>query len=280
MDRKRRRLRDENLDDVLKAIGLVGLARRLPSIRRIFDGPVSEFASLLEELDLRVGRDGLQEASKWFIARLHCRVVADPPPVGPALFVCNHPGLGDALAVFSLISDPRLKILALDRPVLGALENLHERLLTLALDGSGTTALLRQTVEHLKSGGSVLTFPAGKIEPDPAWADPPPTFEHWSESPTFLARRVPGLKLIPILVSGVRLQRYVDPWVTRFHRKSADREWAGAILQLAHMARRGKVAATTLRVQFGKPVEESLHGPKTMGVIRGELGQMAKQAKR
>jgi len=280
MDRKRRSLRDQNLDDVLKATGLEGLARRLPVVRRVFDAPAMSFALLMDELDQRVGRDGLQEASKWLLARLHCRVVSDPPPVGQALFVCNHPGLGDTLAVFSLLAEPNLKILALDRPVLGALEHIHRRLITLALDGSGTTALLKQTLEHLKSGASVLTFPAGKIEPDPAWANRPVSFDHWSESPAFLARRVTGVPIIPILVSGVRLKRFVDPWVTRFHRKSADREWAGAILQLAHMARITKVAVTTLRVQFGRPLEAGSKGSETMRLLREELESMARQAKR
>src|SRR5215208_3711940 len=90
------------------------------------------------------------------------------PREGPLLIAANHPGLGDSLALFATIPRTDLRVVAAVRPLLDALPNTSRYLLTVAEASPGRFGLVRAATRHLRDGGAVLTFPGGRIEPDPA----------------------------------------------------------------------------------------------------------------
>ena len=136
---------------------------------------------------------------------------APVPARGPLLVVANHPGLFDALALFAAIAREDLVVLAARRPLLDALPNLRARLLAIE-SGASTGAAVRAAVRHLASGGALLHFPAGCIEPDPRLAAPSkPLLHAWKPGVDTIVRATlrtgAELRAVPMLVSGVVSRR-------------------------------------------------------------------------
>lgn len=195
--------------------------------------------------DAAIGRGGLL-AGADFLLENHARTLRIEgeiaPQEGPLLVVSNHPGLVDAMAVWRAVGRQDLLTVAADRELLRLLPNT----LSLLLPSEPLSASVRGTMDHLRQGGAVLTFPAGTIELDPALfpeARPPE-----ADLEIFL-RRVPGLRVMRAHVSGVISKRaYQLPLPFR---KPADRSWAAASLQVAFPSLR-KVDVL-VRLEFVEP---------------------------
>jgi hypothetical protein len=107
---------------------------------------------------------------------------------------------------------------------------------------------MRGDIDHLKSGGALLTFPAGEIEPDPAVLHGAlHALGRWSSSTATFLRFVPQAAVVPVVVSGVLSAAAQRNPLTRLRRKRKDREWLGAILQI--MARTYLSDAWRVRVR-------------------------------
>jgi hypothetical protein len=117
----------------------------------------------------------------------------------------------DALALFAAIARDDLRTLAAERPLLKALPHLRKQLLSIEA-GAGAAVAVRRAVRHLEDGASILHFPAGRIEPDPRFAESGvPLLHAWKPGLDTLiraaARARPDLRVVPIAVSGVLSMR-------------------------------------------------------------------------
>lgn len=243
-----------NTDDMLESCGLgrVRWGRRLLTAACYW--PARQFALTVLEFDRRVAQDGLQAAASWgvqqFAAEVKLLGSEHLPKAGPALLVANHPGITDTLALYAAVPRNDLYTVAAARPFLAALGNIGKRLIHVDEDAHNHLRVVRSVARHLRSGGSVLTFPAGKIEPDPA-ALPGASMalDQWTDSISLFARLVPETQVIPVLVSGVFSPRALASPLARLRRRQADRERFAAMLQVA-APRRYPVRVT---VAFGRP---------------------------
>jgi 1-acyl-sn-glycerol-3-phosphate acyltransferase len=173
------------------------------------------------------------------------------PREGSLLLVANHPGLCDTVALFTTIPRPDLRVVAAERPFLDALPNTSRYLLTVAEASSGHFGLIRAATRHLRRGGAVLTFPGGRIEPDPAvLPGAVEALEHWSASVDLFVRLVPGLTVVPAVVSGVLSPGALRNPLTFLRRRPKDRQWLAATLQILAPA----LHDVTARVEFGRPI--------------------------
>jgi 1-acyl-sn-glycerol-3-phosphate acyltransferase len=176
------------------------------------------------------------------------------PARGPALFLSNHPGMTDTVSLFTAIDRSDLRIIAFHRPFLAALCNVSRHLSYISEDSSERMRAVRQVSTHLRAGGAVLTFPAGKIEPDPAvHQDSLESLKDWTDSSAVFLRMARETKIVPVLVSGVVWEKSVRLWLTRMKRNREDREKLATALQLLAMVTRD-AHPTTVHVQFGKPI--------------------------
>jgi hypothetical protein len=117
--------------------------------------------------------------------------------------------------------------------------------------------LLRSATRHLRGGGAILTFPAGRIEPDPAVLPGAiEALEYWSPSADLFARLVPRLAIVPAVVSGVLSPAALRNPLTFLRRRPEDRQWLAATLQVMVPALRN----VTVRVAFGQPVYANAQG--------------------
>lgn len=257
--------------DLLSAFGLDrvrhGLAwRALEPFARI---PARRLARQAATYDRIVGEGGLAAGGAWAMERMARRVGVEGgenvPREGPVLFVANHPGLGDSVALFAAIPRADLRVVAAERPFLEALPNTSRYLMTVEEASPGRLAVVRAAGRHLKSGGSVLTFPGGSIEPDPAVL--PGAVEalgRWSASVDLFARLVPGLAVVPVVVSGVISPAALRNPLILLRSRRRDREWLAATLQMAIPALRN----VTTRVSFGHPIHAE-------GSSNGEISRAA-----
>jgi 1-acyl-sn-glycerol-3-phosphate acyltransferase len=230
-------LTEINLDDALEALGvkrytllgrgLAGLLR--PSARR--------FARQILSFDHEVANIGLHQAASRFVSlyvqRLEILGEGFIPRTGPLLVLANHPGLSDALALFTAIRRDDLRVLAAERPFLDALPAIKKHLISVPMDENTRMGVIRQAIQHLRSGGALLNFPAGRIEPDPAVI--PGAYDSintWSESIGVFVRAVPEAIVVPLIVSGVLSSAALHHPLTHLRRSARERERLAATLWL------------------------------------------------
>lgn len=195
------------------------------------------------------------------------------PARGPLLIVCNHAGMGDALGVLASVARPDLAVLVQKRGLLTALPVFAER--CIAVDLARPAAGLRRALRHLRGGGALLMFPAGRIEPDPRLDLPAAlcSLGDWTESASFLAGATPGLRLLPAAVGGLVSERALRRF-SHDGRAREDRAFAAATLQLLAPGFRD----TRVAVAFGAPIPGD--GAARDAITRQMRGLIARVARR
>jgi putative hemolysin len=245
-----------NLDDFFDSMGLPHW-RRTP-LRWLVWPAARRFAHVIKEFDDRVGAEGLAAGSAWLLRRMAggLRVAGrgHVPTTGPVFVLSNHPGMADTIALFaSLTARPDLRVLASDRPFLHALPNVSRLMIYIPANESERMSVVRAGVKYLKQGGALLTFPAGKIEPDPAAFGARAAVEslqQWSDSLALFARLAPQMQLLPAIVSHVVSPGALHHPLTRLRHTQRDKEKMAAALQVMWPGYQHLAA----RVAFGPPV--------------------------
>ena len=243
------------VEDLISAFGLGGVRYGRALMESISRIPVRRLARQILTYDRIVGESGLGTGGAWALKRLSRNTSIEGqenvPREGPLLLVSNHPGLADAVALFAATPRDDLRVIAADRPFLEALPNTSRYLLTVAESSAGRSGVVRTAVRHLRSGGAVLTFPGGRIEPDPAVSPGAvEALDRWSSSADLFARLIPGLEVVPVVVSGVISPSALRNPLIYLRRRRRDREWLAATLQVLVPALRNVDA----RVEFGRPI--------------------------
>ncbi|MFH1184185.1 MAG: 1-acyl-sn-glycerol-3-phosphate acyltransferase [Chloroflexota bacterium] len=246
-----------NLDDLAAALGLQDQPRAAQLARALLRHPAREFAQQMLEFDSVTGARGLPEGARH-AERLLAREVRvfgrDSLPPGGFLALSNHPGLTDTLALFSAIDRQDVMTIALERPFLTNLVNVSKQLFFLPEAASERVALVREVARALRNGRAVLTFPAGRIEPDPdVFPGAVESLQTWTASAEVFVRLAPGTPVIPVCVRGVTWLAAARNPLTRLRRSPADRQLLASALQLLWQLL-FKTRPVTVNVQIGNPI--------------------------
>ncbi len=252
-------LTEINLDDLVSSFGWQGIPPLAYGLRRLFAQPAQKFARQMLGFDQSVGESDLAEAARRLMkthyvrdARVHGR--EHVPADKPALFLSNHPGMADTLALFAAINRHDLRIIAVQRPFLESLQNTTRQLIFIDDDPAKRMNAVRQVSAHLRNGGAALTFPAGKIEPDPDIYDGAlDSLSEWTDSAGVFLRFARDAVIVPTLVSGVIWDASARHFLTRLKRERYDREKLAAALQLLAMVVQD-ARPTTPHVRFARPI--------------------------
>jgi len=172
--------------------------------------PIHRFARVIASLDQIVASRGFREAMHAAVKvfakatrQIDCKHV---PQRGPLLVVSNHPGVCDSMVIAASLPRDDLKIVAFGFPLLRHLPNASRHLIftDYAIAQAANMSVVRTVIRHLQSGGAVLIFPSGRIEPDPAvMPGALDSLQRWSPSMELILRKVPQTKIQFIAVSGV-----------------------------------------------------------------------------
>ena len=246
------------IDDLLDALGLSGLRRSRRPLELLIRIPGRRLARQIATYDEIVGKFGLSAGAEWALERMtRCLKVEGRervPRDGSLLLISNHPGLSDAVALFASIPRPDLRVVASEWPLLDVLPNTSRHLFTIAEHPARRLGAVRAAARHLRGGGALLNFPAGRMEPDPAVM--PGAVEvlgQWSANVDLFARLAPNLTIVPVVVSGVLSPAAFGIPLTRLRRSKEDRRWLASNLQMLVPALRN----VSPRVTFGPPIRDS-----------------------
>jgi hypothetical protein len=168
------------------------------------------------------------------------------------LILSNHPGLSDTLNLFAAIPREDLRVIAAYRPFLANLPNISARMVYVREDAGARMTAFRESSSLLKKAMAVLTFPAGKIEPDPAMRRDAAreSIASWIDSVALLIKLAPDTTIVPVIVSGVFDPRaYHNPLAQR-KATLPERERFGAMLQVIWPG----YQRNTVTLNFGAPI--------------------------
>lgn len=202
------RLRRLLLDEVLKALGFLRFGYLGRCLEPLFLPAVQRFAELAAAFDQEVARYGFRQAARSvlpvFAEQVSVQLEAPLPEQGPLLVLSNHPGVIDSLVLASHLHREDLRIVASGVPFLRHLQATSKHLIFSSQDTFERMKAVRSIIRHLQNGGTILIFPGGKIEPDPAFMPgAAEELRNWSPSIELIVRRVPNVHLVVSAVSGV-----------------------------------------------------------------------------
>jgi 1-acyl-sn-glycerol-3-phosphate acyltransferase len=267
-----------NLDDVVSSFGLRSGSLPARLLQKISYKYARTFAHQMTEFDIETGKNGIASGARVTLRNYFDDIRVHGSELIPAsgyLALSNHPGLMDTLATFAALNKPDLKTIALQRPFLEALTNVAKQLFYVTGDTASRMTLVRQVSAFLRNGGAVLTYPAGRIEPDPdVHTDAVDSLNSWTDSVGVFLRMSPETPILPVLVRGVVWRKALRHPLTRLRQTRIEREALAAAFQV-FMHMRGKIKGVRVRVQIGNPIyAEQLGATETRIVHRAVLAEM------
>jgi len=166
-----RLLRERITDEVFLAMGMPksGVLRR--SLGWLLRLPTQRFASIFSSADLAAREQGLRGAGQELLRNLSVQVqtngLENLPREGPLIVASNHPGAYDSAALAASIPRQDVKIIVYEIPFYHALEHIQQRMIFVNPNPALRMSALRSAVDHLRSGGALIQFGTGRIDPDP-----------------------------------------------------------------------------------------------------------------
>lgn len=212
------------LDDLL--VDVNDSRQRIQSfLKTLMWPPARRFAGLAAAFDETVAQVGFRDSVRQVLSTFACDVqrrgYETIPETGPLLIASNHPGSCDSLLIAACLPRDDLKIIAAEFSMLRGLPSASRHLIFLeSRKGSPRNfSVVRAAIRHLRSGGALLIFPGGCIEPDPSILPEgaAEALHGWSRSIELLMRKVPQTRVQISIVSDVLMPAFVhNPIITRW----------------------------------------------------------------
>ncbi len=222
--------------------------------------PTKRFARLVAEADARVAADGFPLAATWLLDQIVEKPLADGqhfiPREGPVVIASNHPGAFDGLVILSNLPRLDIQMIISDVPFTRHLVGTRPHLIFSAGNNpSERMAAARASVRHLRSGGLLLLFPTGVVDPDPSFMPGAEAeFDGWSDSVEFFIRMVPGVQIVPTIVSGVIGPGALQNPLVRRQPTRRDRQKVAEYLEVVEAMAFGRDLGLKPRLSFGSPL--------------------------
>lgn len=243
--------------EITSAFGLTRNSRWATVIRRALNKPIQKFSSIAAIFDDEVVRGGLhggaQRIAPCFPVNITSLGSDRIPASGPAIFLCNHPGAYDSLALVSQIPRNDLMLLVSDVPFLRMLENAAKHFIFVDFTPSGGMHALQRCIQNLQIGRSVLFFPHRDVEPDAEFMDgASEAIDNWSTSIEILLRKVPQSKVFLAITSGVFIPRFIHHPLTWLRRQPPARQKLAEFLQLIHQMAGSVIQKANVHISFAE----------------------------
>jgi 1-acyl-sn-glycerol-3-phosphate acyltransferase len=231
--------------------------------RRFFDpiilNPSFAFADICSRFEKMVENNGFKAAAEWILPHFVQSTTVNGSDVipyeGPLLIVSNHPGTFDSLVIAANVPRNDLKILAGNIPFLKNLPATQRHLLHTTIDTHDRMMVLRRGLRHLYSGGSLLIFGSGGIDPEPAFMDGAgDEIEKWSPSIGFFMTKVPGIRSLITIVSDVLSPKYFRHPLTLIRKNRRDKQRISEFLQVIQQVLSPGKLLLRPKVSFAEPI--------------------------
>jgi hypothetical protein len=255
-------LSDILINELRKALSLPPTRQIDQSIRLVFGRAADHFSALAVGLDRIVAERGVASGARWVLPRFvngyAARGLENIPASGPLVIASNHPGSIDSVVIAACVTRPDFKIIIGDIPFFENLPHISEHAIYAPgrQDIVGRMRVVREAIRHLSSGGALLIFARGGIEPDPAFMPSPDAeFDLWSRSLQIFLERVPQTRILVTIVSGVISRLTMSHPITWLRRNRPDRQRLAFMLQMAQQVLSGQEKFGLVpHVSFGRLV--------------------------
>jgi len=230
-------LRLSLIDEIIKSVGLP----RTPFWRKIFSPifwlPTDRFSRFGSHFDELVAKSGFSKAIKNALAFLVGDVEVyggdNIPRKGPLLVVSNHPGTYDAVVIAAHLPRDDVKIVSSDIPFIQKMRNANRHFLFTTRDTYKRMIVIKRAIRYLKSGGAILIFPSGHIDPEPAFMpEAMKELETWSRVVEIFLSKVPETNIQVAIVSNVLSPKYLKNPLTRLRKHWRDRQRIAEFIQV------------------------------------------------
>jgi len=247
------------IDEIGYALGVgrSGVSRRL--LGPLFGRPAARLGRIAARADREAESAGISGGARRILPDLSLSVSARGaeliPADGPLLLAANHPGALDSLAILSCLPRKDVKVFISDVPLTRALAAARRFFIFVPPGSSGRTDALRNAIDHLRGGGSVLIFPHGDVEPDPELGrDAGPSIQKWSRSLEVMLRRAPESRLQVAIVSGVLGRKFISSPLVKIRKSPARRQKLAEVLQLSRLMVSPGSVPTHTHISFSAPL--------------------------
>jgi len=210
----------------------------LARLLRIIAGPsVTRFAEIAATFDDYVKSFGFNEAMRqitpYFVSGIRVHGEETIPTEGPLLVISNHPGTYDSIAISAALPRNDLKIVASGFPFLQRLPAASQHLIFVSTVVQERMVTVRNAIRHLQEGKSLLIFPSGRVEPDPAVLPGASlAMSTWSPSLELILRRAPDTRVLVTITSGVLSPFFVHSPLIKFWREKRDPQAVAEVIQI------------------------------------------------
>ncbi len=264
-------LSESLINELVTAVGLPATKFYHGLFWRLFRRITDRFAEVGAAFDEITRSEGFPKACEWALT-LFCRDIQTQgleniPENGPLLVLSNHPGAYDALITFSNLSGHSIRSVSSEIPFLKLLPNASQNFLFAPRDDVRERMIvLRNVIKHLQAGGTANYFASGHRDPDPAvYPGAEGYIDHWLDIFEPFFRTVKGLKVMPVIISGVISKKWVKHPITWIRKKQIDRQRLAEFGQvITQLLKPGKFFLSP-RISFGVPFTEA--------DLRQEVGQ-------
>jgi len=221
--------------------------------------PAALFTYRLQRFNRLIRLYGTQFAAKRLLSVFYggLRLVNPLPSFDKGgLIVSNHPGLGDSLALMAVLPPNRFLLVANERLFFQSMPEVQRRLIIVPNNPAHRHRVVGQILEAIAQGNLVVLYPAGSIEPDPAfrhwgWLPPSsPLLGEWSAVIHLIVQRLERFNgaVYPVMVGGVFARRALFSWWASLGKTREEKEKRAVGYQLLRQL--GKQA--TIQLAFGQ----------------------------
>ena len=262
-DRDVNLMRERITDEIFLALGQKkdGWMRRW--LGWLFRQPTQNFARIFARADQAVAQGGMSAGCRSVMADLDVSLQVSGqehiPTHGPVLIVANHPGAYDSVAIGSCVRRQDLRIIVYETGFYHALPNIDPWFIYATNEPAGRMLALRTAIQHLQTGGCVLQFGSGTIEPDPSLvSDAQRALDSWSRSVEIMLRKAPDTLLVLAIASGVLLKRFARHPLTYLRRGAVNRRRLAEFTQVITQLLSPRKVQARARVSFAAPVSTAV----------------------
>jgi len=250
-------IRQSMIEEIYNAIGLPDRSWLRLALAPIAWAPAQRFAGLIVECERCAERSDFRQAARQLMERFISGAIVqgegNVPLEGPLLIASNHPGAVDGLAIASSLPRADLKIVVSGSPFFQKLVYLREHLILTGRDPHGQMLVLRNAIRQLREGGTVLLFPSGRVDPDPAvfpsaWR----SIDDWSPSVGKLLEKVPATRLLVSVVSGVLAAECMNNPLVRLRKGTWEKRRLAEYIQIIQQLLLGRRYPLEPLVSFGE----------------------------
>jgi len=223
-------LSDSLIDEVVGAVGLPKTPLTHSMFGRLFRKVTDRLADLGASFDQITKDKGLPAASTWalmhFCEAPQVHGAEHVPQQGPLLVASNHPGAYDSLVLFANLEGHRIKCIASEIPFLKLLPHAHDHFLFAPRDDSHERmVVLRNAIQHLEEGGTLVYFGSGHRDPDPAvYPGAERAYDQWLDVFDTFFKYVKNLKVMPTVLSGVVSADWSKHPITWLRKRQIDQQ--------------------------------------------------------